>query len=709
MQQMVRTISTTLQAAIGATTRRPAIKLEARDTISHLNNSLSTPGNQTGLYDGYYDMCVANDGSIIRVRVTWGGGGADFVQSFQWQRITDPTNATQWTTWNTFSGGNGNISDIGGCAISNNGSTIRAFAQQGTGGNALWNWFSTDGGQTWPAAPGVVLSPPGNALIKGIGSAGNNDVFFQYDVLGGEALAASFYNGAAWGALVSANGILPLTQSGAGIAVIWSSGPAAYTLAYSDNFIIYGATYTPGSNTWAKIGAGFISPGNNQTGFSNAVGRYNPRISAISGVYYLTSIDYDGGYYTQLNYSYLRVRQSVDLVNWSNGFILHDMPATYGGNIVQTTPPVGGGRAIWVVATALKVEYGNAFSQSDTTQYVDLSAYVLEYHRIDSLDKPALLTVLLDNSNNNLSQYVSAYSSSYKPIGINTTLILSEGYYTGTPPTNKELVQVGQYHVKQIAFQRAPGEHRVQIVAEDISRYFDYESRYQYAASNISAQTILQQVCVLSGVLNYNIPALSQLQTNIITFVIKAGNKYRAAINELARVGWVEYFIDQNEVLQVKQLNANDPVVWSYNPEIETLVIGNDDENINHVIVAGKPPNGPLVPLGSVTEGEAYDDTNIHVTGLEKFHIYTDPKLANATLCQNKAAFLLQQEQRDLIAHAIAVPANPALQLLDVVSITDQNAPTGTGKSANARIWKQEVVFNAENAEFEQTLYLEGV
>jgi hypothetical protein len=221
---------------------------------------------------------------------------------------------------------------------------------------------------------------------------------------------------------------------------------------------------------------------------------------------------------------------------------------------------------------------------------------------------------------------------------------------------------------------------------------------------------VLQNVSTLAGVLNTNVPALAQLTANVTTFVLHAGQKYRHALDELSRVGWVEYFLDQNEVLQVKQLNASDAAVWTYNPEIETLVLGTDDERVNHIIVSGKPPAGPNVPIGSVTNAEVFDDMHMHVTGLERFMAYTDIKLVTQALCQNKASFLLQQEQRDQVAHSITVPANPALQLLDVITVIDQGSGvSGTGQSTNARIYKQEVIFHAEKAEFDQIIYLEGV
>jgi hypothetical protein len=380
----------------------------------HLQNSLSTPANTNGINDGWSDMCVASDGSIIRVRITWGGGGADFVQSFQWQRITDPTSVPQWTTWTTFGGGSGNIWDDGSCCVSNNSGTLRAFAQQGTGGAAIWVWSSSDNGQTWSTSPTAVLTLPGNALIKGLGSAGNNDVFFLYDTFGGESLGASFYSAGTWSALVHSNAVV---TDGKGLAVVWSSGPARYTIVYADPYTVYEHTYTPGTNTWTFMGV--LSPQNTQ-----AINRQSPRLSLIDGVYNLVYIELDGGLFTGSIYNYPRVRQSVDLINWSTGFILHDMPTGFNCNLLQTTTP-GALRNRYIAATLTKVEHSNVYAGADPTQYIDLSHYVLEYKREEDIGKPGKLTVLLDNGNGALNGYVSVYGSTYQPMGLNTTLPIS--------------------------------------------------------------------------------------------------------------------------------------------------------------------------------------------------------------------------------------------------------------------------------------------
>jgi hypothetical protein len=690
---MVRSISGTLTTAIGAKTRRPVIKLEAQDHINHLQQIIPTTGN----IEGWYDMCIANDGSIIRVRVNWNAGGSDFVSNFQYQRVTDPTNSTQWTTWTTFSGASGNMWDDGSCCVSNNSGTLRAFAQQGTGGVAIWNWYSSDNGQTW-SGPSTILTPPSNALIKGIGSSGHDDVFFLYDVVGGESVGASFYSGGSWSALVTST--LPVIFQGKGLAVVWDG--SIYTIVYVDLYSVYAATYNPGTGTWTALPV--IAPTT-----TTAIGRRSPRITLIDGIYHLVYVEEDGGLFTGTIYNYPRVRQSVDLINWSNGFILHDMPNQFGASLIKAQPP-SVSRSYFIASTNLKVEYNVYYAQSDNTQYLDVSSYVLEYKREEKIGKPGNITVLLDNSNGALNSSVSQYGVTYKPIGMNTTLVLSEGYKTGSPPTTTEVVTVGKYRIKQIKFDRAPSKSTIQLTAEDISSYLDYENRYQYTYTNAFIQSTIQSILALSGVINTNVPAYSQLEATVLTFVLHAGQKYRHALDELCRVGWVEYFLDQDEVLQVRQLSASDASIWTYQPEMETLILGTDDERANHIIVSGLPPAGPTILLGSITNAESIDDTHLHVTGLERISMYTDIKLFTSLLCQNKANFLLAQEQRDQVAHSITVPVNPALQLLDVITVTDQSASvSGTGQTVNSRIYKQEVLFNAEKSLFQQTMHLEGV
>src|SRR5579859_1721238 len=202
---------------------------------------------------------------------------------------------------------------------------LRAFAQRGTGGNDLWNWYSSDNGQTWNG-PGVVVTPPGGALIKGIGSAGVNDVFFLYDVLGGEAIGCSFYSGT-WSGINTWT--LPPITDGAGVAAWWDG--TQYTLVYSDGYTLSSVKRTIGG-VWTA--SSVIAPAT-----STAIGRFAPRLSFADGVYTLTCIESDSGLLTGSVYNYPRLRQSADLVHWSNGMIVHDITCSYGANAFKLPTP----------------------------------------------------------------------------------------------------------------------------------------------------------------------------------------------------------------------------------------------------------------------------------------------------------------------------------------------------------------------------------
>src|SRR6185503_1156199 len=121
---MVRTLSSPLIAALNSQTRVPALSLTIEDHVLHYA-LYQSPANA----DAWNDACLASDGSLVRVQVTRAGSG--FSSDFQVQRVTDPTQALQWSTWTTLSGAGGLIFQDGSCAVSNSAGTLRAFAQRG--------------------------------------------------------------------------------------------------------------------------------------------------------------------------------------------------------------------------------------------------------------------------------------------------------------------------------------------------------------------------------------------------------------------------------------------------------------------------------------------------------------------------------------------------------------------------------------------------
>ena len=203
--------------------------------------------------------------------------------------LPNPTVASQWSTWTALSGSTNSMFQDGGIAISKwPDNSLHIYAQQGTGGNSIYNWYSSNNGLSW-TGPGPIIAPPGGALCKGIGSASNNDVFFLFlpCIPGGEAIGCSF-DSTSGSALASWT--LPPIAYGAGLAVVWQAVPL-YTIVYTDGYTLSSCTCNPIGNVWSS--GSVIAPAT-----STAISRLYPRLSLLDGIYTITSIEYDSGILT---------------------------------------------------------------------------------------------------------------------------------------------------------------------------------------------------------------------------------------------------------------------------------------------------------------------------------------------------------------------------------------------------------------------------
>ncbi len=564
----------------------------------------------------------------------------------------------------------------------------------------LWAWTSTNNGVTW-SGPVSVATPPGGALIKGIASAGNNDVFFLYDVLGGDALGCSFYSAGSWSAFTTWS--LPTLTSGAGLAAIFAG--SLYTLIYSDGYTLAACNFNPSGSSWSA-GPAIASSS------TNAIGRVSPRVGRQNGLYTLACVEYDTGTLTGSAYNYPRLRQSADLQHWSEGRILHDFAATYGVVVLDwQTPPAGSAGARSYIVSPGTVYSASLFQTSNASVYLDASASVLSYTRQEHAGKPAQLEVVLDNARGVYNGLVTAVNatSSYQPIGLNASLVLSEGYLTGTPPSTPVVVKVGTYHIAQIQFLRGPEVNQLRLLALDLSRNLDRIVRYQQSYTYQTLSYLITEMAARAGLFAPVLPTTSQMTQFVPAFVLRAGQTYRHALDELCATYGLVYFVDQDEVLQVRELAAGDPSVWTYQPEIESVSFGGIDLRANHIIVSGKPPAGTGTVSTALTTAEAFDDAQMRMIGLERLLHHVDPKLSTSAQCAQKASFLLAQEVRTQVAHNVTVPLNPALQLFDGVTLTDSVAPTGSGQSSTCRVLVLRGHYEASHGLNALSIELEGL
>ena len=241
----------------------------------------------------------------------------------------------------------------------------------------------------------------GGALLKGVASAGNNDVFFLYDVLGGDAVGCSFYSAGTWSALNTWT-LTPLAY-GAGLAVTWSG--TIYTIVSSDGYSLATSTFNPTGSIWSS-GVTIAAT------TSNAIGRSAPHLSFADGLYTLTCIESDSGALTGTLYSYPRLRQSSDLVHWSQGLIVHDMTCTYGALALKLpTPNTGTAGARYYLAALPTIYSAPIFQASNSTQYLDVSNAVLSYQRREKIGQPSRLEIVLDNAHGVYNTLVTTSSS----------------------------------------------------------------------------------------------------------------------------------------------------------------------------------------------------------------------------------------------------------------------------------------------------------
>lgn len=670
---MVRSPGSALTVAINNTTRRPIVHLMLEDHVVHYA-LYHTPGT----LDSWHDVCLAADGSIVRVHLTPDGSG--FVSDFCVQRITDPTEAGQWAAWDTLPGSEGIMYLEGGCAVVNSGGVLYAFAQRATGGNQILAWSSIDNGLIW-SGPVVVVDPPGGSLLSGVASAGNDDVFFLYAVTGGVALGCSFLVDGSWSTLASWT--MPPLFSGLGLAVAWDG--TAYTIIYSDGYSLDACVFHPVLETWTP--GVTIAPSTN-----TAIARISPRLSFTDGLYTLTCIEADSGLLTGAVYHYPRLRQSVDLFHWSDGVIVPDLVSTYGAVAFTLVAPLAGiAEPRYYLSTLPAVYSAPMFQEYSSSQNLDVSPAVLSYQREEVSQQAARLEITLDNAQGIYNDVIM--SPTYGPLGLHTTFLLSEGYYVAGEPMSPQVMLVGRYYLEYLRVVRSPYENHLVLVGFDLSHRLDRVARYQY---NYNARTVgflVRAICARAGLFMLTLPVSEQIEQIVPFFTLQAGQVYRTALDELCATYGLVYRLDQDEVLHFLELSAEDDAVWSYQPEIEQVSFGEQDVQANHIIVHGKPPLGGNP--GALTSAELHDVQHLRDTGVEQVLFHVDTRLTMVTQCELKAAFLLAQQRRKRGQHIVTVPLNPALQTQDVITLIDSIAPSGSGLHMDCRITKLEATYHA--------------
>ena len=145
-------------------------------------------GSDTDADYHQFDLTELGDGSYFRAHILLDGS-----YSIRTQRITDPTNTSQWTTWDTVTGSTPTVGS--GIALYATGSTIQMYYAVGS---ELRRRVSLDYGVTWGAEETVVASIESGVACL-ITAPGSDLCFYtKWYSVGDYGIVAAYKTGGSW-------------------------------------------------------------------------------------------------------------------------------------------------------------------------------------------------------------------------------------------------------------------------------------------------------------------------------------------------------------------------------------------------------------------------------------------------------------------------------------------------------------------------------
>mgnify|MGYP001332726217 CR=1 FL=1 len=660
----MRTLTSTLAAAVSATGRQPVAQVRLADDKEHY--TLLRQDTSAKLVDGCA-ACTAADGSLVRAALFDNGaaGTADLMV----QRITDPTQSSQWTSWILLVSASCEASQPISLSL-NPGNVLRLFYADGPSAGATLKVFeSTTNGASW-SSPGTVYA--GASSFFYLASAGNDDLFAcrnsaigVWDVQFFKKSSGVWQPPATWS--------LGTLSSMYGIAAAWNG--SAYLIALSAWYtsgISIEAYQFDGASVWADLN--FVVPLDaSNLGFQFRL----PNVQLADGLFRLTYVEHDDGAVDGTIYERYRLTNSLDFVHWSCG-----PPASPQTLTSAQGAPFAKAFGSYYVTTPTYTFSWPVYSATDASRNTDMSAQLLSYARTEALLRAGEYQLTISNQN---GQYNAAPG-----LVRNGTLLLNEGYVTsaGTEAVNVATASIEHWH-----FNRAPGENELVIVARDQSRWLDDEAPLLFGYTNRTVLWLAIEIAARAGLFQVFWPGTAAMSQVIASFGIQPGQTWRQALHRLIDAYGLEYIVRADGALVLHDPGESVSSSWTWQNEVLAGQWATADLAANHVRV-----------FSQSVQGEAWDYVTAEAVGLERYRHVVDRMLSSNTQAQLRAANELLLEQRKLRGGELHVPLNPGLEVLDVVTVIDAATSTNQtyrchGVEANADVLR---------GEFEMHLTLTG-
>lgn len=647
---MARTLTETLAAAVAAPARRPAMQFTLRDAAQHYTLFRSDPRPAAA------NACFIDaSGNLWRVDVSPERGV--IAASVSYQRITDPSQASQWTTWTPLQT---RVTGAPGVAagVLPNGDVMVVYVTFTT----VYRRTSSDGGATWRAAE-TLWNP--RQIVRALCYGGNGSIFLAVDKSGGGVTVYRLHESdGTWLADEWTHGTY---SACGGIGGAWDG--AAWHLALSLWGGVPGTTGTSimacrtDGATWDPLTP--IARVDDSTARRNLL---HPTVERWEQAFRVGYLERDHGVVSGLNFGRWRYCTAHTWGIFSEGTpVEHESFAGFWWLRQNASH-------YWLVNQETVHRYGG-YAGTNPDQLQDVSSRVLDFQWEEQANETGHARLLLDNADHALNAWLG------KTLQTGATLSVRAGYRT---TTGDEAVPMAELVVQSVALQP---ERTVRVTAAGASVRTRRRVAQTWAYSGRTVRALLAEAWYRAGALRMTDDGDSRFARVLTAFVLHAGQPWQTMVDRLTGLDALWWRVAADGTVHCHFPSADD-TAWTYSGR-EFAGTWRQRNGINHVLVQG---TGVL--------GEAWDWDAVRAHGSAQTALVTDTQLTQAADCESRAKAVLAAARRDSNAYVVDVPYNPALQVGDVVDF--QTPGFAHGKLRVAQINHH---FTPHDAEYTMTLH----
>lgn len=641
---MARTLTESLAAAVAAPARRPAMQFTLRDAAHHYirYRSDARPAAANACF-------VDATGNLWRVDVSPERGVVAATVSYQ--RITDPSQASQWTTWTPLQSRATGAAGVA-AGVLPNGDVMVVYVTFTT----VFRRTSSDGGATW-AAPESLWNA--RQIVRAMCYGGNGSIFLAVDKSGGGVTVYRLHEtDGTWQADEWSHGTY---LACGGIGAAWDG--TAWHLALS---LWGGVPDTTGTSimacrtagaTWGALST--IARVDDSTSRRNLL---SPTVERWEQSFRVGYVERDHGIVSGLNFGRWRYCTAHTWGIFAEATPVEDESFAGFWWLRQDSTHY------WLVNQETAHLYGG-YAASNSGQLQDVTNRVLDFQWQEQANETSIARLILDNADRELDSRLG------NTLQAGATLGVHAGYATGAA---EETAPMAELVVQGAAL--LP-DRTVRIEAADASVHARRRVAQTWAYSGQTVRALLAEAWYRAGALRMTDDGDSRFDRVLPAFVLHAGQAWQTMVDRLTALDALQWRIEADGTVYCHFLAADD-AVWTYNGQ-EFTGEWQQRSDINHVLVQG---TGVL--------GEAWDWDAVRTHGRAQSTLVTDSQLTLAGDCQSRAEAVLAAVRRDSQAYTVDVPYNPALQVGDVVDF--QTPGFAHGKLRIVRITHRYTPLDAE-------------